>query len=140
MKFEHQIVIRSLASGIAGIIVSMCFVWTRDYSIQTQILLTVLLLLTWIIFTAALKSKLVYPLRTLSNLLEALREGDYSMRIRGARNDDALGELILEVNALTRSLQEQRFGEMEATRLFYEKHWRRLMLQCLDSIRKITFA
>jgi two-component system nitrogen regulation sensor histidine kinase NtrY len=117
MKFEHQILIRSLASGLVGIIVSMCFVWTRDYSIQTQILLTVLVLLTWISFTAALKSKLIYPLRTLSNLLEALREGDYSMRIRGARNDDAFGELILEVNTLTRSLQEQRFGEVEATAL-----------------------
>ena len=117
MKFEHQILIRSLASGLVGSIVSMWFVWTRDYSIQTQILLTVLILLSWIGFTLSLKTKLVYPLRTLSNLLEALREGDYSMRIRGARRDDALGELILEVNELTRSLQEQRFAAVEATAL-----------------------
>ncbi len=109
--------IRSLASGLVGIIVSMWFVWTMDYSIQTQILLTVLVLLSWISLTAVLKNKVVYPLRTLSNLLEALREGDYSMRIRGARRDDALGELILEVNALSRSLQEQRFGAVEATAL-----------------------
>jgi nitrogen fixation/metabolism regulation signal transduction histidine kinase len=39
------------------------------------------------------------------------------MRIRGARRDDALGELILEVNALSRYLQEQRFGAVEATAL-----------------------
>jgi two-component system nitrogen regulation sensor histidine kinase NtrY len=117
MKFENQILIRSLASGLVGIVASMWFVWTRDYSIQTQILLTALIFLTWLSFTASLKGKLVYPLRTLSNMLEALREGDYSMRIRGARQDDALGELILEVNTLTRSLQEQRFGEVEATTL-----------------------
>ncbi len=39
------------------------------------------------------------------------------MRIRGASREDALGELILEINALTRSLQEQRFGAVEATAL-----------------------
>jgi two-component system nitrogen regulation sensor histidine kinase NtrY len=117
MKFENQIMIRSLASGLVGILVSMWFVWTMDYSIQAQILLTVLILLSWISLTVVLKTKVIYPLRTLSNLLEALREGDYSMRIRGAHRDDALGELILEVNALTRYLQEQRFGAAEATAL-----------------------
>jgi two-component system nitrogen regulation sensor histidine kinase NtrY len=117
MKFEHQIMIRSLASGLVGILVSMWFVWTMDYSIQAQIFLTVLVLLSWISLTVVLKTKVVYPLRTLSNLLEALREGDYSMRIRGARQNDALGELILEVNALSRSLQDQRFGAVEATAL-----------------------
>ena len=29
----------------------------------------------------------------MSNLLAALREGDYSIRARGARVDDALGEV-----------------------------------------------
>lgn len=95
--------------------VSMGFIWTRDYSIQTQITLTALILLTWIGFAFALKSKVVFPLRTISNILEALQEGDYSLRIRSANRQDAMGELIWEVNALTRSLQEQRFGAMEAT-------------------------
>jgi two-component system nitrogen regulation sensor histidine kinase NtrY len=117
MKFERQILIRSLASGLGGSLIAMLFLWTSDYSIQTQVLLTVLLLLFWIGFAFGLKAKVVYHLRTLSNLLEALKEGDYSMRIRGANRDDALGELILEVNALTCSLQEQRFGAVEATAL-----------------------
>ena len=117
MKFERLILIRSLASGLVGSLIAMLLLWTSDHSIQTQVLLTVLILLLWIGFAFGLKAKVVYHLRTLSNLLEALREGDYSMRIRGASRDDALGELILEVNALTRSLQEQRFGAVEATAL-----------------------
>jgi two-component system nitrogen regulation sensor histidine kinase NtrY len=117
MRFERQILIRSLLSGLAGFLVSMWFVWTRNYSVQTQIILTALILLLWVGFAVGLKSKVVFPLRTLSNLLEALREGDYSLRIRGACRDDAMGELIWEVNALTRSLQEQRFGAMEAMAL-----------------------
>ena len=40
------------------------------------------------------------PLRTLANLLEAMREGDYSIRARGARFEDALGEVMQQVNAM----------------------------------------
>ena len=117
MRFERQILIRSLASGLAGFLIAMWFLWTGDYSIQAKVTLTVMILLLWMGFAFGLKARVAYPLRTLSNLLEALREGDYSLRIRGASREDALGELILEVNALTRSLQEQRFGAVEATAL-----------------------
>jgi two-component system nitrogen regulation sensor histidine kinase NtrY len=117
MRFERQILIRSLLSGLVGFLVSMWFVWTSDYSTQIQIILTVLILLAWVGFALGLKSKVVFPLRTISNILEAIREGDYSLRIRGANREDAMGELIWELNALTRSLQDQRLGAMEATAL-----------------------
>jgi two-component system, NtrC family, nitrogen regulation sensor histidine kinase NtrY len=57
------------------------------------------------------------PLQTLSNLLAALREGDFSIRARGASRDDALGDVLLEVNALGEILQTQRLGALEATAL-----------------------
>jgi nitrogen fixation/metabolism regulation signal transduction histidine kinase len=117
MRIERQILIRSLASGLAGTVIAMWFLWSGDYSIQTQATLTILLLLLWMGFAFGLRARIVYSLRTISNLLEALREGDYSLRIRGASREDALGELVLEVNALTRSLQEQRFGAVETTAL-----------------------
>ncbi len=117
MRFERQILVRSLVSGFAGSLIALWFVWAGDYSLQTQVTLTVLILLLWIGFAFGLKARVVYPLRTLTNLLEALREGDYSLRLRGAHRDDALGDLIFEVNALTRSLQEQRFGAVETTAL-----------------------
>jgi nitrogen fixation/metabolism regulation signal transduction histidine kinase len=46
-----------------------------------------------------------------------MREEDFSIRARGARNDDALGEVMLEVNALSETLREQRLGALEATAL-----------------------
>jgi nitrogen fixation/metabolism regulation signal transduction histidine kinase len=52
-----------------------------------------------------------------TNLLAALREGDYSIRARGAREDDALGEALIEVNALGETLRVQRLGAFEATAL-----------------------
>ncbi|HJV89589.1 MAG TPA: ATP-binding protein [Holophagaceae bacterium] len=56
------------------------------------------------------------PLQTLSNLLAALRAGDYSFR---GREDvgDALGVAFHELNALAELLQQQRIGAMEATAL-----------------------
>src|SRR5256884_1659944 len=42
---------------------------------------------------------------------------DLSMRARGARSDDAMGEVIIEVNALSETLRQQRLGALEATAL-----------------------
>jgi len=59
----------------------------------------------------------VFSLQTLSNLLAAMREEDFSIRARGARPDDAMGEVMIEVNALSSMLRAQRLGAMEATGL-----------------------
>ena len=53
----------------------------------------------------------------MSNLLAALREGDYSIRARGASEDNALGEVLLEINSLGETLRLQRLGAFEATAL-----------------------
>lgn len=62
---------------------------------------------------------MVRPLRTLANLLSALREGDFSLRARPAPRLDALGQVFEEVNALGGTLREQRLGAVEATALLH---------------------
>ena len=68
-------------------------------------------------FLASAREHIVRPLQTMSNLLAALREGDYSIRARGARAEDALGEVLLEINQLGETLRVQRLGAFEATAL-----------------------
>ena len=65
----------------------------------------------------AVRNRAAWPLRTLANLLSGLREGDFSMRLRGGRQGDALGELVTEANALARELRGQRLAALEATSL-----------------------
>jgi nitrogen fixation/metabolism regulation signal transduction histidine kinase len=65
----------------------------------------------------AVRRKMVYPLYTLANLLEALREGDYSLRGSRAQRGDALGDVVLELNALSQSLREQRLSFEERSAL-----------------------
>src|SRR6185295_19890131 len=68
-------------------------------------------------FAFAVRRRVVFTLQTFSNLLAALREGDYSIRGRQASPHDALGEVMTEVNALGETLREQRLGALEATTL-----------------------
>lgn len=71
----------------------------------------------WALAVSFLMEQIVRPLQTLANVVSALREDDYSFRARGARRNDALGDLALEVNALAGTLQSQRTGALEAMAL-----------------------
>lgn len=84
---------------------------------RTQWTLTVLIVGFWWVIGLVLREKLIRPLQTISNLLAALRDEDFSIRARGARHGDAMGELIHEVNALGQMLRQQRFGALEASAL-----------------------
>jgi PAS domain S-box-containing protein len=71
----------------------------------------------WLLVAGSVSERVIRPLQTISNLLAALREGDYSIRARGAKTDEALGLALFEVNALADVLRGQRLGALEATAL-----------------------
>ncbi len=107
----------ALAAGFPGLLVSLILLWAGDFTPKVQWTLTVFIGLFWLSFAFAAQGAVTRPLQTLSNLLAALREGDYSIRARGGRRNDALGEVIIEVNELGETLRTQRLGAMEATLL-----------------------
>jgi nitrogen fixation/metabolism regulation signal transduction histidine kinase len=112
----------ALAAGSPAVVVSLVLLWTGDFSSTVQWTLTMLIVGMMLGFSVALRDRVVYPLQTLSNLLAALREGDFSIRARGARRDDALGQVMAEVNTLVDVLRDQRMGATEATRAAAEGH------------------
>jgi two-component system, NtrC family, nitrogen regulation sensor histidine kinase NtrY len=114
---ERRLLWLALLSGLPGSVTGLILLWTHDYTDKVQWTLTVLIACCWFGFAFSLRERVVRHLQTISNLLAALREGDYSIRARGARHDDALGEVMLEVNAMGEILQEQRFGVLDATAL-----------------------
>lgn len=107
----------ALASALPGAVISLIFLWTGDYTPKVQWTLTVLIVSVCLGFAFALRERVVLPLQTLSNLLAALGEGDFSIRARGARGDDPLGQVMAEVNALVETLRHQRLDALEATTL-----------------------
>jgi nitrogen fixation/metabolism regulation signal transduction histidine kinase len=117
MKFEQKYLIGTLISGLAAFATAMFFIWSAEWPLATRIALTLVLATLWLVPVFIVKARLAFSLRTVSNLLGALSEGDYSFRIKGGRQDDALGELIWEINALSELLHNERVGAMEATAL-----------------------
>jgi len=117
IKFEGRVTLLSLAAGLPAVVLCAFLLWYDQYSAQVQWTIDLLLVLLWLGVSFNLKQRIVRPLQTLSNILAAIREGDYSIRGRRALSGDALGEVMLEVNDLGQTLREQRLGAMEATAL-----------------------
>lgn len=117
LSHDRRILLMAFASALPGAAISLIFLWTGDYTLKVQWTLTVLILTFCLGFAFALRERVVLPLQTLSNLLAALGEGDFSIRARGARGGDPLGEVMTEVNALVETLRHQRLDALEATTL-----------------------
>ena len=106
-----------MAAGLPGPLIALILLSTGDYTSRTAWTLGILIVSLWLGFAFSLRHRVVFSLQTLSNLLAALREGDFSVRGRDAQRDDAMGEVMIEVNALGETLREQRLGALEATAL-----------------------
>jgi PAS domain-containing protein len=109
-----KIVLLSLTGGLAGIVIALFFVWTSDLARGAALGVTVLLVGSWIGCTWAVRARVVRPLQTISNLLLALREEDFSIRAHILNRNDPLGEVLHEINALSDTLRDQRLGALEA--------------------------
>lgn len=114
---DRRIVLLALGAALPAVVTALGILWTGDYTSKVRWTLTVVVVVAWVAFTQALHERVVRPLQTVSNLLAAMREEDFSIRARGARGDDALGEVLIEVNSLAETLREQRLGALEATAL-----------------------
>ncbi|HEX6925974.1 MAG TPA: ATP-binding protein [Longimicrobiaceae bacterium] len=117
LRYQSRILLLALLAGAPGTAIGVGLVWAQGYQLRTEWTLTLLVVGVWLGAAFALRERVVRPLQTLANLLGALREGDFSIRARGARGDDALGLAQLEVNTLAETLREQRLGAQEATAL-----------------------
>jgi methyl-accepting chemotaxis protein len=89
--------------------------WIGPYPGLIRVTLGTILFGLWLGVALALRDRVIRPLQTVSNLLAALREDDFSIRARGAMANDALGQVMLEVNTLAETLRSQRLGAQEAT-------------------------
>ena len=116
-SYEGRIAWLTLAAVVPAIVVALVLLWFGDYSAKVQWTLTILIVGCFLVFVSSAREHTIRPLQTMSNLLAALREGDYSIRARGARGGNALGEVLLEINSLGETLRLQRLGAFEATAL-----------------------
>ena len=115
--FERRIAIYAVLAALPGMVFGTALIWLQPWARDVKIAVTVFEFFLWFVLTLMLLEQIVRPLQTLSNVVSALREEDYSFRARDASPDDSLGELALEINMLADILTEQRIQTIEATAL-----------------------
>jgi two-component system, NtrC family, nitrogen regulation sensor histidine kinase NtrY len=117
LNFERRILVRAILLWLPTFAVMILLLWSNDYSGQTRWTAVLLLGVFALGMAFSLREFVLRPLQTVSNMLSAIREEDFSFRARGGTHEDALGELVLEVNALSEMMRQRRLGAMEAIAL-----------------------
>jgi len=116
-SFSQKIFSLVLVAAIPSYLCALIFLWNIDYSTYAKTLLTTLLSLNVFGFAWLIKQQLKFQFQTLSNLVEAVRGGDFTLRGKQRSLDDPLAELTGQINLLSSSLSEQRVASEEAYRL-----------------------
>jgi len=116
-RHDRRVLWLALGAGAPAVFTAILLLWIGDYAPRVQWTVGSFLVILWLGFAFSAQERVIRPLQTLSNMLAALREGDFSLRARGADPDDALGLALLEVNELRDTLRGERLGAVEATAL-----------------------
>jgi nitrogen fixation/metabolism regulation signal transduction histidine kinase len=118
-KYTHDqaILAYCLLGGVPAVAFTFLWLWGEDHAPDVRVTVVLLVIACWLGFALAARNRVIRPLQTMSNLLLALREGDFSFRARGAGQRDPLGDVLTEINGLGEILQTQRRGALEATAL-----------------------
>ena len=117
MRWESQLVLITLAGGLPALVLATLYIVHAVADPSLRGLILVVLWLAWLVCGGVAVERAVRPMQTLSNMVAAIREGDTSIRARGADPEGALGLALWEVNALTESVRRQRLGAIAATAL-----------------------
>jgi two-component system, NtrC family, nitrogen regulation sensor histidine kinase NtrY len=117
VHFERRVLLLAMAVAVPGTLLALALLWMSDYSLGARITITLVTVLASLLIAVALRAYVIHPLRTVSNLAAALREGDFSVRARGESTSDALGLALLEFNRLGAILRAQRLTALDASAL-----------------------
>jgi nitrogen fixation/metabolism regulation signal transduction histidine kinase len=114
---DVRVLLLALAAGFPAVLTCIVLLAMGQHSAREQWTFDLLVILCWVSFAFAARGRVAGSLRTLANLLEAMREGDYSIRGRVDHPGEPMGEVMLQVNAMAATLRDQRLGALEATAL-----------------------
>ena len=114
--WERRVVTISLAASLPALVTALVLLWTASLGSRVQATVTAGLVLSWWLFTRALHRRVTAPMRTASNIVEALGEGDFSIRAVAPGGSDAAADLLRNINRLAELLQYHRLSVREADR------------------------
>jgi nitrogen fixation/metabolism regulation signal transduction histidine kinase len=117
VHYERRLVLTALSAVALVALTALLLAFAGDFSAKVRWTVVFVVAIAAFIATYVLHDQLVFPLRTLSNLVTALREEDYSLRARHGTREGAFGEVMLEVNALADLMESRKLEAIEAAAL-----------------------
>lgn len=117
LSLDGRVFVLAFLAGLPGSLFFLAWLWGRPHDLETRWTLSLVTLALWFGLARATQMIVIRPMQTVSNLMAALREEDFSFRARGRGGDDALSQVLFEVNSLADTLKHQRLGALEATGL-----------------------
>src|SRR5689334_2613347 len=115
--YEKRVAFFSLLAVLPSVLVSGVLMALWPWPLFLKVVLILLVVSISALLGRLLRKQIIHPLHTLSNVIAALREEDFSFRARGATPHDPLGQLALEINTLAELLAAQNTRTIEATTL-----------------------
>src|SRR5580700_849512 len=117
LSHDKAVLACALLAGMPAVALALVLLWQRTHNPELQWTLSFLIVVSWLGFAGLARNQVARPLRTIANLLLALREGDYSFRAHEAHHGNPLGDALAEINELSSVLETQRRGAVEASAL-----------------------
>jgi nitrogen fixation/metabolism regulation signal transduction histidine kinase len=117
LTYERRIAGTALIAVVPLAVTAVLLVWAGDYPEIVTWTVALMVGVTLGIATLAIHEVIAYPLRTLSNVISAIREEDYSIRAREAQDGAMLGEIMLELNELSATVRRRHLAALEAAAL-----------------------
>jgi two-component system nitrogen regulation sensor histidine kinase NtrY len=99
----------ALLAALTG--AALAWLWHSPWLLRLGVAAALLLALATLMRSCF--HQVIRPLQTLSNVVSAMRENEYSFRSREIQEGDALGDLAAQINALSGDLRKRRHRETE---------------------------
>ena len=141
LSFELKLLLLALLASVPSTIGLIVFMLKAGVSVYLTAMIGIILfmVIAWCIATIVGKTSFLF--RTLSNLLEAMTNGDYSLRGKKQYTDSALGNLVAQINLLSETLAKQKL-EVEQHQLLLAKVIKHIdvAIIAMDEKEQITLA
>ena len=116
-SLERSVLLLAIIAGLPAALAVVALTWGDEYSFEVRWTITAIIAVVWFGAAAFARQMVMNTLLVASNLLGALREGDYSIRGVGAERGSSVDLVMSEINALGDTLQRQRTEAVESTAL-----------------------
>ena len=106
IRFSKRIIRYALLMLLPPVLTTLTLLYFGDFKLKVWITAITFIAVVSAIFYRWLLTSVFRPLQSASNLISALREGDFSMQARPSSTQDALGGLYEEIDRLADDLKQ----------------------------------